>query len=912
MLETQSNEPRHWLAETKFHPPLLREDIIPRQNLLNDLRSLLASQPLTLLSAPAGYGKTTLLAALHSTYPDLFLAWLSLDEDDNDPTRFLISFIVALQHLNPVCGATAQSLLTSLPNPAAEMRRVTSVLINDVLESLPDPFTLILDDLHLINEQAIFVGLNYLLEHMPPQMRLVVSSRHDPALALARLRARGQVTELRLAKLRFTDEEAMTFLNDRLGLDLSPVEVGILQSHTEGWAVGLRLLGGSLDHLNSPEDRRSFIEHLAQTDRHIFDFLAEEVFNYQEQAVQTFLLKTSILPELTPALCQAVTRQADAGTVLEDLYRRNLFLVGTDIRVGRESGPSLALEIHGPPSHQASYRYHDLFAEFLRHKLQQELPEILPDLHLRAARAQSDHSRAVGHYLAAASWSEAAEIIEQIGAEMFSRGYLDTLSRWINMLPASVLESHPRLLHYLSNCAFWKGGWPEVQSLLERALHGFEVAGDEAGQGEVLANLATCAIFQSDMKRSGVLFDQALTYPIPPHTRVQSLLGRAALDVEWGNWAQAEQDFKAAMDLVQETGELDLLYLVTFPFFDPGFAFLPGGLEHLERICQQARAQVGDEVSPLRLVVEEMSAILHLFRGQLGDAIRIGESALALRERLGGHPFLGIEADIFLIVAHAVQGNFSAVEPLLASLFQEIELKNYPTADLADLLFSVGRVRWLQGRMKEAREIYDLMCTVEDPRLALPAARICHTWMLSLLEMTEGRYEEAERLLRQPEVLEQKDRRSTISGSTRLMLARLYMEQNRRQEALVELAPVLTHHEQLGIPFAILMEGQSIVPLLRLAVEKGVNETYAAHLLEMLGATGEQRPVYVSHTGEILTPREVEVLRLVVAGYSNQAIGEKLVISLWTVKSHLTHIYRKLDVASRTQAIAHARKLGLD
>lgn len=219
------------------------------------------SVPLTLLSAPAGYGKTTLLAALYSTFPDLSLAWLTLDEEDNDLVRFLSALIVALKRLNPKFGTTAQSLLTSLPNPGVEARQVMSVLINDVVETPSDPFALILDDLHQISEPAIFVGLNYLIEHTPPHMHLVVASRRDPALALARFRARGQVAELRLGELRFSDQEAMTFLNDRLRLDLSLSDVESLQSHTEGWAVGLRLLAGSLNHITSPEDRKTFIQH---------------------------------------------------------------------------------------------------------------------------------------------------------------------------------------------------------------------------------------------------------------------------------------------------------------------------------------------------------------------------------------------------------------------------------------------------------------------------------------------------------------------------------------------------------------------------------------------------------------------------------------------------------------------------
>ncbi|MGD2178592.1 MAG: hypothetical protein PVG71_12305, partial [Anaerolineae bacterium] len=792
-MKTLATEPLHWLAETKFHPPLLREDAIPRPRLLNDLHNALTAHPLTLLSAPAGYGKTTLLAAYcaegqRSILSPLLpgspaqVAWLSLGAEDNDPARFLTALITALQRLNPACGATAQTLLTGFSFPpasggvrgvaGAEAWRVVSVLINDVLQALPDPFALILDDLHHLSEPAIFAALDYLLEHMPRHMHLVVGTRVDPPLALARLRARGQVAELRLADLRFTVEETTAFLDDGLGLDLAPDEVAALHSRTEGWVVGLRLLAGSMGHLPAGADRRTFIGHLAGSDRLIFDFLAEEVLNQQASEIRTFLLKTAILSELTPALCQAVTGRDDAGTLLEEVYWRNLFVValgGASDQLpvfSKQLSPDTENTDHCPlnTGRWASYRYHDLFAEFLRHRLQQEMPGRVPELHLRAARAESDPTRAVSHYLAASSWHEAVELIEQIGAEMFARGYLDTLSRWINRLPASVRESHPRLLHYLSHCAIWKGTWPEVQSLLERALQGFKAAGDEAAQGGVLADLATCAAAQGDLERSAALHSQALACPIPPHTRVQALLGHALAKGTWGDWAQAERDFKAAMALVWQSSELAPLHLVTFPFFHPGFAFLPGGLEHLERICDQARAQVGDEVSPSRLMVEEMTTVLHLFRGQLAEAIRTGERALALRERLAGHPYLALNAALFLMIAHAARGDYAAVEPLFDVLFLGVDQTGQPPPDLAIYLFYAGRVRWLQSRLQEAREIYAQMCALmeEDPQREFPEARICRTWMRSLLAMAEGRYSEAECALRRPGVLEQKDRASTV------------------------------------------------------------------------------------------------------------------------------------------------------
>ena len=914
-METQPSNAQSWLAETKFHPPRLHADAIPRQRLLDNLYSALATHPLTLLSAPAGYGKTSLLAALSQTQPDLPLAWLSLDEEDNDPARFLTALITALQRLNSDCGKTALSLLTGLTNPGSEARRVSGVLINDILETLSDPFALILDDLHLISEPTIFAALDYLLEHLPPHMHLVAATRVDPPVALARLRARGQLAELRLAELRFTDQEASAFLNDQLHLGLSTADLELFQSRTEGWAVGLRLLANSLNQLNSAEDRQLFIHHLMQTNRYIFDFLAEEVYNHQEREVKDFLLETAILIELTPTLCQSVTGRSDARTVLVELYRRNLFLI--QVFPSQESqnsgrGPahlsSMSTSTHSPQL-ETQYRYHDLFAEFLRRKLQEKWPQRIPDLHQRAAQVQNDPVRAISHYLAAGSWQAAAEIIERIGSEMFARGYQATLKRWINALPASIRENRPRLLHLLSNCAFWKGAWEEVEPLLQHALQGFKAAGDEAGQGEVLADLAVCAAFRANLERSSTLHGQALAYPIPLHTRIQSLLGRAVNNLVIGNWGPAERDFNAAMALIPETGALDRLHLMTFYFFDPGFAFLPGGLKHLERICRQAKAQVGDEISLSRLAVEEEITVLHLLRGHIREAIITGEAALRIRERLGGHAFLSLDAALYLMIAHSVRGDYAAAEPLFDKVFLAGVQTDPPQINQIEVLYHAGRVRWLQGRLKEAHTIYHQMSALEDYSPYPPAHTYC-TWMYVLVEMAAGRYGRAERALRQPDILEQRDLISTMTGNSRLMLARLYYVQNRQSEALVELASVLAYHKQLGIPVTILLEGQSVVPLLQLAVEQGIYASYAAYLLELLGADEKSHPVYIPHTAETLTPREVEVLDLVTSGYNNRAIAEQLVISEWTVKSHLTKIYRKLDVTSRAQAIVRARELG--
>ncbi|MCP4996987.1 MAG: helix-turn-helix transcriptional regulator, partial [Gammaproteobacteria bacterium] len=291
-----------------------------------------------MISAPAGYGKTTLVATLTHTTTDLAFTWLALDEEDNNPTVFFVALIAALQRLNPACGRSIQSLLGNQATPNLDAKRVMSMLINDILETLPDPFALILDDLHLITDPTILQALDYLLERLPGQMRLIATTRVDPPLALARLRARGQLAELGPPDLRFTLKEMDELLNGQLELGLSSQDLRTLQTSTEGWVAGLRLLTTSLAQLPTSSQRATLITHKMQANLHVFDLLAEEVLNRQPPLLRKFLLETSILSELTPELCQAVTGQTDAPIILEEVYRRNLFVVAVD-DVTLASGP---------------------------------------------------------------------------------------------------------------------------------------------------------------------------------------------------------------------------------------------------------------------------------------------------------------------------------------------------------------------------------------------------------------------------------------------------------------------------------------------------------------------------------------------------------------------------------------------
>jgi LuxR family maltose regulon positive regulatory protein len=399
-LSTPRIEQPNWFPQTKFFAPTIGTDILVRPDLIKQLHQAITKYPFTLISAPAGSGKTTLVALRQQRTDDLYTAWLRLDEEDNDPITFFTGLISSLRQVEPDIGRNFGSLLTGLPNPGQQLRRLMGVLINDLIEAVSTPLVLILDDLHSLTEPIVLEALDYLLDHIPQHISVVATARYSSPLALARRRARGQLAELQLEALRFTSEDVNKLLNEQLQLNLSEIDLLTLQARTEGWVAALRLLALSLNRLESPTERSAFINHLIQTDRYIFDFLADEyIFDFladevlddQEPKVRRFLLKTAILTDLTPTLCRAVTGHSDAAHILDEIYRRNLFLT-----IVSDQRQSL----------QQAYRYHDLFVDFLRHQLERELPEEIPELHRKAAEAETRPGQVVHHYLAAQAWSE--------------------------------------------------------------------------------------------------------------------------------------------------------------------------------------------------------------------------------------------------------------------------------------------------------------------------------------------------------------------------------------------------------------------------------------------------------------------------------------------------------------------------
>ena len=876
-----------WLTQTKFVPPRLRDDFVPRGRLVDTLRAVANSRPLTLLSAPAGYGKTTLLASL----TDIPLAWVSIDEEDNDPARFFITLLRALQKLEPSFGEGIQSLLSSPENPARESRRIISAFVNEVLEKLPETL-LVFDDLHFISEPVIYSALDYLLEHLPPQMHLIIATRQDPPLSLARLRARGQLAEFRAPDLRFTTDEASLFLNEKQRLGLSIDDLTRLQSRAEGWVAGLRLLAGSLDHISSASDRTAFIQDLALSDRYVFDFLADEVLKRQEPEMRAFLLETSILPEITSSLCAAVTGRSDTQSVLEELYRRNLFLIqagGTD----------------------RTYRYHALFAEFLREQLEQEMPERIAELHRCAAEAQKTTApaRAIAHYLAAELWDDAAQTIEQASEEFVRQGLLKTLNGWIESLPTPIRDAHPRLLYVSGMLALQHGELNEALTLLESARRRFETGGDQANLAEALLLMIDTASRLHDYVRQSDLTQKALALPLPVHGRVQLLMAQAWQSLFQPDYKRADEALDQALNLTLASNDMRA-FNVMAPILNAHLAFLPSGTGRLEHYCWEALARFGHGINAIRAETLATQSYLLFLNGALEQAAGAADEARSLCDQLGGVAYSDFQARFVQAQIAGIGGKYAMSEEIWKDALPLAEQVSSLNPYVVMALYFIGLAQRMQKKFDQARQTEARISMMDDPA-EFPETTVLRKLMRASIEIADRKYDDAERTLQQGVDVEHKWSHAAVFGSTRLMLAHLYLQQKREQEAWLQFKPFLAECELRNMAGLILRETTFAIPLLRLAIEKKSHMDFAHRLLDQLSATDFSKPVPIPETGQTLTAREVEVLKLIIEGASNQVIAGRLVISEHTVKVHITNIYAKLQVTSRTQAIARARDLHL-
>jgi len=913
------------LLTTKLYMPPVRPDRVRRPRLTDRLSAGLRG-PLTLIVAPAGFGKTTLLGDWRAAPPEGAhddaawwpLAWLALDAGGNDLARFLRYVIAALQTLRAELGRAVLASLRSPQPPPVEV--LLTPLLND-LATLPDDVILVLDDYHVVEDPAIHQAVAFLLDHLPPRVHLVLATRADPPLPLARLRARGQLTELRAADLRFTADEAAAFLTGAMGTPLSADDVSALEAGAEGWIAGLQLAALALrgrDPAHLPEA----IAALTGTHRYIFDYLADEVFECQPEDVRRFLLYTSVLDRLSGALCDALAGERDHAlpvgegqAMLERLEAANLFLVPLD-------------------DSRTWYRYHHLFAGFLGERLRREQPDLAPELHRRAClwyEQQGLLAEAADHALAAHDYALAARLVERVSPTLlYQRGELATLRHWLERLPRDVTRTRPRLSLDLAWASLLGGQVDAVAPLLqdvEHALDAPDTAAPSAGRdphaagralrGEMAAIRAELARRRGESAAAIDLAHRALADLPADEQRVRggTTVFLAGAYLSRGEAAAASRAYGEAVVLSRTPGTITLALFASGRLVQA--QALQGQLHQAATTYRQTldlAASYGIAEAPAIGVAQVGMAEARREWNDLDGADDLVRQGIARCTDANGLAQGALDGALTLARVLQARGD---IEGALVALRQaEILGSDRHIAQSAEHI-AVARARlWLTatpGDVAAARHWADAHAEAWQADADEPPdyLGLLERLTLARLRLAQGRHAEAAALLRM--LLG----RAEAGGLTGCMIeilalqARLLLEQDHLAQAMIALSSALALAEPEGYVRVFVDDGTPMVTLLRHARARGVAPEYVAALLTAGGEAAGASSSATLALGDPLSVRERELLRLLAARLSTPELAAQLFITPGTARIHLKHIYRKLDVHSRLQAVERARALNL-
>ena len=904
------------LLATKLHAPQPPVQLVPRPHLVERLQQAM-DRALTLIAAPAGFGKTTLISSWleHASLP---VAWISLERDDDDLTRFWSYVFAALSRIHQGLGTSALSLLqASTLSPLPPIETVLSIWINE-LATLPHEIALVLDDYHLISAPPIHRAVTYLIDHLPPHLHLVMATRADPPLPLARLRARGHLTEIRAADLRFNSEEVMAFLTHELGEGLSTEDVATLETRTEGWIAGLQLAALSMQRR---KDIAGFLSAFSGSHRYIIDYLVEEVLARQPEAIQTFLLQTAILDRLQGSLCEALMggmgelgEETSGQAMLEQLEQANLFLTPLD-------------------DERLWYRYHQLFAEALRHRLQRKQPDLVPDLHRRASRWYVQHGltrEAVYHALAAADFTQAARLIEDTAESTARRGELSTLRSWLEALPAELLRSRVELCLWQGWLLALSGEYESAERLLqdleprlrtttvpivetidtlETLRQGANHRGLIEYTGRMAAIRAFIAFRRGNTQRTIDLALQALEQ-LPQDQAFRGLvawyLGIAYL--ESGDQAKGSASLTLARASSQAAGNSYVAFMAMYELAQ--MQARQGYLHQADQSYQQALELGAERGGPLAA-----TGPAYVGRGELQREWNyLEQAAHSLQEGIArcqqtGNASIMLRGHIMLARVKQTQGDTVGADLLIQQIPDILRTSSLSPLNAASANAWHAWLSLQQGDLALAsRWVQEHHLGVDDE---LNPGREWVYVTLARVLIAQHRPHEALSLLAR--LLHQAERQGWMGNALEIFVLQALASRAGGDEAkgMEQLSRALSLAETEGYIRLFVDEGEPMVALLRQAYARGIAPDYVATLLSVAGAPILATPAPVHSLFEPLTERELEVLRLLVAGLSNATMAQELVITVGTVKSHINHIYGKLGVQSRSQAIARAHSLHL-
>jgi len=953
----ESQQQRDPLLATKLHVPRSRAQLVPRSHLVERLRRGM-EYPLTLVSAPAGFGKTTLLSQwlAESVAP---VAWLSLEPEDNDPARFLTYLVAALQTVDAQVGTTALELLRSPQPPPPET--VVTLLTNDLLRRAVHDFALVLDDYHVITAEPLHRALTALVEYSPPQLHLVLATRADPPLPLSRLRARGQLLEVRSSDLRFSAQEASAFLRISMEVDLPPEQIAALERRTEGWIAGLQLAALAM---RGRADVFGFLAAFTGSQRYLLDYVQEEILSRLPESVRDFLLHTAILSRLDASVCQAVTaapEQRVSQQMLAFLERANLFLVSLD-------------------EERRSYRLHELFREALLAALSTTHPESIPVLHRRAARfyeAQGEWAEAIPHALQAADYSTAAHLMEHTVEQFWLRGEAATITRWVLALPDRLARDHARLLlttalYLLTTVVQTTREQHEKRYQEARQLMARVEAALQAQTDAPTSQLSATGAEAGDGEREASAAEQALLkFRLRVLRRLMAVIeATASGDVE--RLLSMQEGIEEALDHGEEAiwqtvplgGSFNFHYTVR----REGAQLLPRLLSVKERVSRETSRYAS-------ISVRELLALSAVRAGQLRLAYEESQEALNLIEHLQGFALLKGFFEIALAQVSYQWNRLEEARALLrtvvhhAAAWQHLEQLARGYAELIQVELARRDRPAAEFALHEVEELVErerfgiypgwlpamqAQCWLAQGQLAA-ASR----WAASVV-FPEGPWEGhlydafpvvmrvyfAEHRFR--EALELLDRfRGHLDRPTNIESTILYLAQSlvalhqagQSEQARATAARLFALTEPEGYLRVYLDEGEPMRQALQALLaphsrKPELAPSTTASLSKLLALFEHEKqdassPVMAATTGEpalasapqasarssmpavSLTRREQEVLRLLAAGASNQDIAHTLVISLDTVKKHVSNLLGKLGASSRTQAISQARARSL-
>lgn len=903
------------LLEIKLCVPILGTALVSRPRLIKRLNEGFSSK-LTIISAPAGFGKTTLLSdwIRQSKLP---VAWFSIDTGDNDAVHFLNYIIAALQNLEVSIGKATLNLLKSPQLPPIQSILIN--LINDITH-ISRNFSFILDDYHLVDAKQIHDIIAFLLEHLPKQMHLVIATRSDPPLPVARLRSQNQLTEIRASDLIFTTEETSLLLNDKLNLGLSTDDIALLESRTEGWIAGLQLAALSLQNR---KDTSSFIETFKADNRYIMDYLMEEVLSRQPECIQSFLLQTSILDRLSGPLCDAITKKSDGQEMLRTLEKANLFIFPLD-------------------SKRQWYRYHRLFADVLKQRLHQVQSELVRELHSRASKWFAQNGvgdEAVEHALAGKDFERAAQLIEEIAETIWDRGQQTKLVKWFKALPDETLNSRVQLCIFYARALNMSGFQDAAETKLQTAEQLLKSAIDKyfkaspsnssasykLSKGEIQGRIAVIrafiAAYRGDMLHLMQHARQALE---SLHER--DLIWRAVAATSLGfvhGWSgdgdlmSARYAFTEAKTASEAAGNV-YFYLFTSSCL-AGIDALQGRLIQAEE-AYQSLLKFADEndMSQTTLtgtIYASLGAIL-IEKNDPEEGIHLIEKGIKLAA--AGQDIVALASSrLQMVRALLLQGNFESAEAVIKEIEKAASKYSMPpwmihaaSALKADIWLGKGNLDAVSRWVRE-REL-----GIDD---GLTNRREAEHVTLTRFLIAQDRLEEAEQLLTRLITCAETGTRIYMLISMRILKAVTSYKKGEFDSALDELKEALFLAEPGGFVRLFVTGGKPVAELLEKILDEdkkggdeakaGFSRRYIKKLLAAFRATPPQKIDY--GLAEPLSERELEVLHLIAAGLTNQEIAQKLFISLNTVKTHTKNISNKLNVHNRTQAAARAKELGL-